>query len=284
MIIPTFNRAHLLARAIASVDRQTLAPLEIIVVDDCSVDDTRNRINEIAQTEKRLVYIPLDINRGGGAARNAGIQRARGEWIAFLDSDDEWAPGHLGALLAAALKGGEEVVVASSVLVQEKNAIVPKRGYPVSGSIAEKLHFVLSGGQAFQTSALLMPSGLAKRFLFDPRLRRHQDWDLIFRMIEQGTPLLLIPGATAIYHLADVNISISKSLTPSLRFLARHRRWMSRKSVARFLALELVRRKPNHLVAVCSIARAGLARGMNMREIAYHVRARIRFALAAKRM
>ncbi len=284
VVIPTFNRAHLIERAIASIEGQILAPLEIIVVDDCSADDTPDRINKIPRGQIRLVYVRLDVNRGGGAARNAGIQRAEGDWIAFLDSDDEWASGHLSTLLSAAKNGGGDVVVASSVLVREKNSIVPKRRYPTIGSVDEKLHYVLSSGQAFQTSALLVPSHLAKRFLFDPSLRRHQDWDLLFRMIEQGVHLQLLPDATAIYHLADGNISISKSLTPSLRFLARHRRSMSRKSVARFLALEVARRKPSHVVAVFSILKAAFIRGMTLRELAYHVRARIRFALSAKQI
>jgi glycosyltransferase involved in cell wall biosynthesis len=91
VIIPTYNRAHTLPRAIDSVLSQTLAPLEIIVVDDGSVDDTARLMHER--------YDQYDYhqqaNQGVSSARNRGIDKARGEWIALLDSDDRWLPNKL---------------------------------------------------------------------------------------------------------------------------------------------------------------------------------------------
>src|SRR5262245_24730960 len=88
VVIPTFNRAHLITGAIESVLAQTLPPLEIIVVDDGSTDDTPERL---APYLDRIVFLGQE-NRGVSAARNAGIQAARGNLIAFLDSDDVWHP------------------------------------------------------------------------------------------------------------------------------------------------------------------------------------------------
>src|SRR5688500_4023597 len=91
VIIPTYNRAHIVADTIRSVLEQTYRPLEVIVIDDGSSDDTR-RIVEGFGTPVRYFHQP---NAGVSAARNHGFRRARGEFIALLDSDDRWHPWKL---------------------------------------------------------------------------------------------------------------------------------------------------------------------------------------------
>lgn len=87
VIIPTYNRAHTLRRAINSVLKQSFRDFELLVVDDGSTDETAKLIGECNDT--RLSYCYQE-NRGVSAARNSGIEKARGEWLCFLDSDDEW--------------------------------------------------------------------------------------------------------------------------------------------------------------------------------------------------
>jgi len=91
VVIPTYNRAHLIRRALASVVSQTRPQDEIIVVDDGSTDNTAEVVADFG-AGVQFVRIP---KRGAGAARNEGIRRARGDLVAFLDSDDEWLPGKL---------------------------------------------------------------------------------------------------------------------------------------------------------------------------------------------
>ena len=93
VIIPTHDRAAVLGRAIESVLAQTLSPREIIVVDDGSTDGTEALLRSAFPQVRCL----RQENRGVSAARNAGIVAATGEWLAFLDSDDEWLPGKLAA-------------------------------------------------------------------------------------------------------------------------------------------------------------------------------------------
>src|SRR5262249_43626334 len=88
VIIPTFNRGHIVTDAIDSVLAQTVPCLEIIVVDDGSRDDTRERLVPYMD---RIVYI-YQHNQGVSAARNTGVDAAKGDLIAFLDSDDVWHP------------------------------------------------------------------------------------------------------------------------------------------------------------------------------------------------
>ncbi len=94
VIIPTYNAGHFLSDAIASVRLQAYEPLETIVVDDGSTDDTRSLMAE--WPEVRYLHQP---NQGASAARNAGIAAATSDLLAFLDVDDLWTPDHLRLLL-----------------------------------------------------------------------------------------------------------------------------------------------------------------------------------------
>ena len=89
VIIPTYNRAHLLNRAIKSVLDQSYRDLELIIVDDGSTDSTKSLVDEFARKDNRVKYFYID-NSGVSKARNYGIKNSKGELIAFLDSDDEW--------------------------------------------------------------------------------------------------------------------------------------------------------------------------------------------------
>ena len=88
VIIPTYNRAAALRKAIASVLSQTFQDFEVIVVDDASPDSTGDMVRSIG--DQRIRYIRHQVNKGEGAARNTGILRAEGQYLAFLDDDDEW--------------------------------------------------------------------------------------------------------------------------------------------------------------------------------------------------
>lgn len=97
VIIPTFNREVKVLKAIRTVLAQTISPLEIIVADDGSTDSTVSKIQEEFANESAsglISILPLQ-HKGVSHARNRGVEKARGEWIAFLDSDDEWLPEKL---------------------------------------------------------------------------------------------------------------------------------------------------------------------------------------------
>lgn len=98
VIIPTFNRSETIGRAIQSVLAQTLEDFEIIIVDDGSTDGTRMIVEGLWGPQ--FVYVCHERNRGAAAARNTGIRAARGRYLAFLDSDDEWLPDKLSKQVA----------------------------------------------------------------------------------------------------------------------------------------------------------------------------------------
>jgi len=93
VIIPTYNRAHLIKRGIQSVLNQTYQNFEIIVVDDGSTDNTEEEVKNF--NNKKIRYIRVNENKGAASARNTAIKVAQGDYIAFQDSDDEWFPNKL---------------------------------------------------------------------------------------------------------------------------------------------------------------------------------------------
>jgi GT2 family glycosyltransferase len=99
IVIPTYDRAYCLGETIASLQRQTYVDWEAVIVDDGSKDDTEAKVAGIAAIDERIRY-HKQANAGVSAARNRGISLARGQWIAFLDSDDSWEPWKIEAQLA----------------------------------------------------------------------------------------------------------------------------------------------------------------------------------------
>lgn len=98
VVIPTYNRAYCLPRAIESALAQQHEPIEILVVDDGSTDETRALVQRLYGDDARVRYV-YQSNRGVAAARNEGLRRCRGNLVAFLDSDDRWLPGKLALQL-----------------------------------------------------------------------------------------------------------------------------------------------------------------------------------------
>ena len=92
VIIPEYNRSKLLSLAIESALNQTYQDLEIIVIDDGSTDNTKEVVEGFIKQDSRVKYIQHENNKGASAARNTGIMSAKGEYIAFLDSDCQWMP------------------------------------------------------------------------------------------------------------------------------------------------------------------------------------------------
>jgi len=95
IVLPTYNRDCLIDRAIRSILNQTYKNFELIVIDDGSTDNTEKVVKEFREKDKRIKYIQYKKNKGAAVARNTGIKAAKGEYIAFQDSDDEWVPEKL---------------------------------------------------------------------------------------------------------------------------------------------------------------------------------------------
>jgi glycosyltransferase involved in cell wall biosynthesis len=181
VIIPTYNRAHLLSRAIKSVLNQTFQDFEIIIVDDASTDDTDKLVASFH--DNRIRYIQHEKNRGGGAARNSAITQAQGDYIAFLDSDDEWLPEKLEKQMkffenAPATLG----LVAAGALDIRENIPYQKYIPMLRGNLAQRI--LIDNCVGLNGIVLVRKECFSKVGLFDENLRGSEDWDLWIRIAQ----------------------------------------------------------------------------------------------------
>lgn len=186
VVLPTYNRAKVLGRSIQSVLRQSYGNLELLVIDDGSDDETAEIVSAIS--DPRLRYISLSENTGVSAARNAGIGLARGEFIAFQDSDDEWLPNKLAKQVSAIEEKPDVAVVFCTlkrIYEQEGESHLNPR-IPVPTARDALLRQLLIRNLAWTQTWLVRKSVLeeytSQQGPFHPELSRGEDWELILRI------------------------------------------------------------------------------------------------------
>jgi succinoglycan biosynthesis protein ExoO len=116
VIIPAYNVSGTVERAIRSAAAQTLPPFEILVIDDCSTDNTVEVVQALAREIPSLRLYSTPVNGGPSAARNVGLRAAKGDWIGLLDADDAWKPGRLQRLLEVAIATSADFVADDLVM------------------------------------------------------------------------------------------------------------------------------------------------------------------------
>jgi glycosyltransferase involved in cell wall biosynthesis len=184
VIIPTFNRAGVLYYALHSILNQTLQDFEVFVVDDASTDATPELIEYF--NDPRIHYIRFSTNKKAAAARNAGMQRARGKYIAFLDSDDEWLPSKLEKQVACLEALSDEWGCCyTGAFVNKVGGLTRHRIYRPrkSGDLVRDL---LMGNFVIWTPTFMFRrSCLDEIGLMDERLVRSQDVDFYIRLLSR---------------------------------------------------------------------------------------------------
>ncbi len=184
VIIPTYNRVHMIARCLDSVQAQTFKDYEIIVVDDGSTDATREFLLKAYGNNIRHIAHPT--NRGLSAARNTGIEHARGTYIAVLDDDDLWLPEKL-ALQVELMKGNPDVVLAycGTLKVDWQGELIEEVKPEMRGHIfADMLNRNCLKGPA--SVAMFSREVLGASGVFDTSLSSCADWDLWIRIARCG--------------------------------------------------------------------------------------------------
>ena len=186
VIIPTYNRRNTLPRAVESVLNQTYKPIEIIVVDDGSTDGTKEMFSEMYP----LVRYIYQVNSGVSSARNTGIKSASGDWIALLDSDDEWLPDKLDRQVKLLQDNAEirfchtnEIWIRNNVRINQK-----KKHQKYGGNIFNKC---LDICRISPSSSLFHTSVIKDVGLFDESLNVCEDYDLWLRITAKYPVLFL---------------------------------------------------------------------------------------------
>jgi glycosyltransferase involved in cell wall biosynthesis len=201
VIIPTYNRSGSIVQAIDSVLAQTHGQCEIIVVDDGSSDDTGATL---APYLERISYIYQE-NRGRSAARNVGIERATGEYVAFLDSDDAFLPEKLESQVRFLLRNpGVDVVYGNGYLADDRGISGPLPRdlvTPVHSNEPMEVLLALIRRSLFPPCfALFRRTSLDRGVRFDEELHVLEDWDLCLRLGLKGVRFLYHDDPVAIYR------------------------------------------------------------------------------------
>jgi glycosyltransferase involved in cell wall biosynthesis len=202
VILPTYNRSHLIRRAIKSVINQTYTDIEIIIVDDASDDNTEAVIETI--DDKRVVYIRHNMNKGGAASRNTGIIKAQGKYIAFQDDDDEWINEKLEKQMNVMLNSSSRVGVVYSSFKRIKNhnfSIIPENH--ILNKEGRILHQLLDDNFVSTQVSLVRKECFFTAGLFDEKLPRLQDWDLWIRISKHYEFRFIEEPLANVYHTKD---------------------------------------------------------------------------------
>lgn len=226
VIVPAYNCADLIDATLDSLLRQTCDDIEIIVIDDASQDATADRVAAVAARDPRVRLLRSPENRGPGAARNRGLDIARGTWIAFVDSDDLVDPARTERLIAAAEKDGADIACDNVELFGEGKAARRMRvleGRWARGPMAIDLPtFVLGNHMELGANALGYLQPIVRRDMlersrvrFDEHLRVGEDYDFVARLLAAGAKMLVYPWATYFYRQRAASLSRQASLQAS---------------------------------------------------------------------
>lgn len=199
VIIPTYNRAGLIARSAKSVLNQTYKNLELIIVDDGSTDDTEDIVQTL--NDERVIYIK-QTNQGACAARNNGIDHAKGEFIAFQDSDDVWHVDKLEKQIKCLKETGADLVVCGC-RVWRGNSF-DKSFLKYSGKFLENDKWPFAIG----TQTFCGASHVFKEVKFNNEIKRWQDFEILIRIQKK---FKIYCQKEILFDYYDSPISISKS-------------------------------------------------------------------------
>jgi glycosyltransferase involved in cell wall biosynthesis len=200
VVIPYYNGSRVIGDALASVRNQTLAPLEIVVVDDGSRPEEAAALDREARD---CLVIHLPRNRGQSVARNVGIGRARGQWIAFLDCDDVWDPRKLEMQAAVAKADPTCLAVhcgVRNVSVDGQESVTPKGEI----TLDDLLVFPCA---IFPSAVLIHRDALLECGLFDPTMGVCEDLDLFVRFCFLGNKFHSVPEPLLIRRIQPDGVS-----------------------------------------------------------------------------
>src|SRR5262245_54347924 len=207
VVIPTFNRARDLERAIASVLQQTVRDLEVIVVDKESTDDTDA---VVAQFEDPRLQMVKTRNAGiVGKSRNVGIARAGAEFVAFLDSDDWWKPRKLEYSLQPLLAGADMTLHDLHLVTRAQQRVFWRtvRSKPV---VAPVIRDLLANGNALPTSSVVVRRSLLVAvggMTEDPAMVAMEDYDCWLRLARVTDRFVRLPQTLGFYWAGGGNLS-----------------------------------------------------------------------------
>lgn len=208
IIVPTYNRGHFLERTIENVQKQTINDWELLIIDDGSNDNTKDIVEGFIKNDNRVKYFYQENSGGPASPKNIGLEKATGEYVAFLDSDDEWFPLKLEKQLNLFETSDNKklgVVTCFLYIKEDKTGeIISSHNKLYKGEVRDKLmnyNFPVTSSCIMTKLSILKEAGL-----FDPRFKVSDDWDMWLRISILGYEFDFVPEYLLNYIIHDTNI------------------------------------------------------------------------------
>lgn len=215
VVIPTYNRAHLIIESLQSVLDQTLQPYEIIVVDDFSTDNTEEIVKSL--NSPLIKFVKNSRKKGANGARNTGILMAQGEYIAFHDSDDIWFPKKL-ELQYHFLKKNLDTDLCFCLMKKMDSKLKIIEITPKFIKKVKDIRVSLQEGNLISTQMIFMKTIVARKILFDEGLKRFQDWDFVLK-IAKVSKIDYISEVLVVQRFSVDSISNNEKILEAYRIL-----------------------------------------------------------------
>lgn len=206
VVIPTYNRSTVLKRSVGIVLKQTFGEFEVLIIDDGSTDNTQEIVERLS--DNRIRHLQFAENQGANAARNAGVEAARGEYIAFLDVDDEWRPTKLECQIEAFEQASESVgLVYTGIVHKDSTGNINGRSVPeYSGDVLARL---MKGNFIGTFSSVMVRSQVMTDLSLIEELPSWQDWYFYLDVAEEWSVESVSEPLVVKY--SDIDNRISKN-------------------------------------------------------------------------
>jgi glycosyltransferase involved in cell wall biosynthesis len=211
IITPAHDNAATIEATIRSVAAQSVGDWEHVICDDASGDDTAARVEQLARADPRVRLVRSAVNGGPSAARNAALEVARGELVAFLDADDRYEPGYLQAMTAAfdAAPGGAGIVCCDAWREDGDGRRLGRYSEATGGARGASLLDVLRGNPIFVAS--LCPRAVVEEVgRFSTECWGSEDHDLWLRILETGRTVVYVDEPLVVYRVHPGSVSSSR--------------------------------------------------------------------------
>ena len=205
IITPSYNSAKHIAETIQSVQNQSYTNWEMIIVDDCSSDNTEEIVKKIQQSDTRVHFLKLDKNSGSGIARNKGIEQATGDYMTFIDSDDIWFPDFIKNSIEAIQTSKTPFVFSSYKRSNEELEFIYS-----DFIVPQKVTYtdILKSNSISCLTAFLDIKILGKKYM--PKIRKRQDMGLWLQYLKEIPCAYGIQQTQAIYRIRENSLSRNK--------------------------------------------------------------------------
>lgn len=212
IIMPVYNSEKYIKDSISSALQQSYENYELIIVDDCSTDMSRNIINTFQNKDKRITCIFLSENKGVAHARNQGIQAAKGKYIAFMDSDDLWDADKLKTQVEIMEDSNADLSYTSYMMIDEQGIIFSKKNVPQTVDFTDLLkeNFIC-------LSSILVKSCVAKKH-FMKREYFHEDYIFLLDLLKENCFFKGIEKNLVYYRVSRLGRSMNKKNAAKFRW------------------------------------------------------------------